>query len=309
MKKCEARLPVQISIYLIVFGTKHDPKSIVPKIEDRTSITKLTISKCTNSRASSRSRVCSSHAESESSVSVNGASLPSRLSTREQARLDALHGYGVLDGEPEARYDEIAKLAAAALEMPIAMVSLVDADRQWALAAVGIARGEVPRAQSFCTHAIGRDEPLVIEDASTDPRVGSTLWVTGSTRARFYAGAPLVTPQGHHVGTICVIDRATRTLAQRELDILTGLARQTVELLEHRLTTARLFDARARLQTMVALIPICSHCRKVRDESNHWLTLERMVQAKTGSRFTHGICPECVREHYPAAADELLRNS
>ncbi len=243
------------------------------------------------------------------SVSVNGASLPSPRVAPEQARLDALRGYGVLDCAPEARYDEIARLAATALDMPVAMVSLVDADRQWSLAAFGIARGEVPRGQSFCTHAIGHDEPLVITDAGSDSRVSSTLLVTGSTKARFYAGAPLVTPHGHHVGTVCVFDRSPRVLTRRELDILVGLARQTVELLEHRLIAAQLLEARARLQTMVSLIPICSHCRKVRDETNSWLTLERMVQAKTGSRFTHGICPECVREHYPAAADELLRNS
>ena len=91
--------------------------------------------------------------------------------------------------------------------------------------------------------------------------------------------------------------------------MLANIARQTIELLEHRLTAARLGTALARLQTMATLIPICSHCRKVRDEANQWLTLERLVQAKTGSRFTHGICPDCVREHYPAAADELLRNS
>jgi hypothetical protein len=249
------------------------------------------------------------HAESESSVGVNGATVHSREPSREQLRLDALRLYGVLDCEPERRYDEIANLAAAALDMPIAMVSLVDADRQWPLATVGIARDEVPRSQSFCTHAIGRDEPLVIDDASSDARVSSTLLVTGETKARFYAGAPLVTPQGHHVGTVCVIDRTPRELSPRKLDILVGLARQTIELLEHRLTAARLLDAQARLRTMATLIPICSHCRKVRDESNQWLTLERLVQAKTGSRFTHGICPECVREHYPAAADELLRNS
>jgi GAF domain-containing protein len=227
----------------------------------------------------------------------------------EQARLDALRRYGILDSEPERRFDDIAKLAAAALDMPIAMVSLVDEDRQWSMATVGIARGEVPRAQSFCTHAITQDWSLVIEDASVDARVHATTLVSGATQARFYAGAPLITPEGHRVGTVCVIDKTPRTLARRELDILSGLARQTIELLEHRLTAARLGEAQQRLQTMATLIPICSHCRKVRDEGNHWLTLERLVQAKTGSRFTHGICPDCVREHYPAAADELLRKS
>lgn len=232
-----------------------------------------------------------------------------RQPSHEQARLDALHRYGILDSEPERRFDDIAKLAAAALDMPIAMVSFVDDERQWSMASVGIARGDVPRAQSFCTHAITQDWLLVIEDTSVDTRVNATVMVSGPAQARFYAGAPLITPEGQRVGTVCVMDQAPRTLARRELDILAGLARQTIELLEHRLTAARLADAQQRLQTMATLIPICSHCRKVRDEGNHWLTLERLVQAKTGSRFTHGICPDCVREHYPAAADELLRKS
>lgn len=242
-------------------------------------------------------------------MSVNGASLPTRPTTHEQARLEALRSYGILDSVPERRFDNIAKLAATVLDMPISMVSFVDEDRQWSMASVGVLRGEVPRAQSFCTHAIAQTEPLVIADTSSDPRVAHMLAVTGSTNARFYAGAPLRTPQGHNVGTLCVIDRTPRVLTHRELDILSALARQVVELLEHRLTAARLLDAQTRLQTMVSLIPICSHCRKVRDETNQWMTLERLVQAKTGSRFTHGICPDCVREHYPAAADELLRNT
>ncbi len=240
---------------------------------------------------------------------MNGAPMPTRHAAHEQARLDALHGYGILDSPPERRFDDIAKLASAALDMPIAMVSFVDADRLWPMATVGITRDEVPRAQSLCTYAIAQDWPLVIEDASIDARVGATPLVTGPTHARFYAGAPLITPEGHRVGTVCVVDRSPRVLARREADILSGLARQTIELLEHRLTAARLLDAHARLQTMATLIPICSHCRKVRDEANQWLTLERLVQAKTGSRFTHGICPDCVREHYPAAAEDLLRNS
>jgi hypothetical protein len=85
------------------------------------------------------------------------------------------------------------------------------------------------------------------------------------------------------------------------------LAVQVVELFELRQTEVQLEGAMQRIRTLATLIPICSHCRKVRDDENHWSTLERLVQAKTGSRFTHGICPECVREHYPDAADELLR--
>lgn len=224
----------------------------------------------------------------------------------ERARLAVLHDYGVLDVAPEQRFDDVAKLASVALDMPIAMVSLVDEQRQWSLAAVGVARGEKPRAGSFCAHAIMSDETLVIEDASADPRFAEGF-SDQDQPLRFYAGAPLIVDTGHRLGTVCVLDRQPRTIGPRERGILELLARQVVELFELRLASARLDHAVERLQTMATLIPICSHCRKVRDESNHWSTLERLVQAKTGSRFTHGICPDCVREHYPDAADDLLR--
>lgn len=226
--------------------------------------------------------------------------------TRERARLDALRRYGVLDCEPEQRFDDIVMLASSVLEMPIAMISLVDKQREWSLAATGIERGELPRDDSPCVHAILDDEPLVIHDTVMDPRVSSSPLVTDEPHIRFYAGAPLITPSGYRVGALSVLDQIPRMLGERELAILTRLAAQVVELLEHRLTAARLVDALQRLQTMASLIPICSHCRKVRDGSNHWMSLERFVQATTGSRFTHGICPDCVREHYPDAADDLL---
>jgi GAF domain-containing protein len=227
----------------------------------------------------------------------------------EQARLDALHDFGVLDGASERRFDDIAALASTSLDMPIAMISLVAEDRQWAMASVGIERGELPREHAFCHHAILQDEPMVIEDTRADGRFADNPLVTGSSALRFYAAAPLIAAGGFRLGTVCVLDRKPRTLAPHGLEILTLLARQVVDLFELRLAATRLDGALQRLQTMATLIPICSHCRKVRDESNHWSTLERLVQAKTGSRFTHGICPECVREHYPDAAEELLRRS
>ncbi|PRQ02169.1 GAF domain protein [Enhygromyxa salina] len=225
----------------------------------------------------------------------------------EDERLAALREYAILDAEPEARFDDVAKLAGAALDMPIAQVSLVDEYRQWPLASVGVERDEIRRQHAFCSWAILDDELLVIDDPTADARFKASPLVTGPTHARFYAGAPLIASSGHRLGTVCVIDREPRTLSPRQAEILRTLARQVVDLLDLRLASRQLDGALVSIRAMATLIPICSHCRKVRDDENRWSTLERLVQAKTGSRFTHGICPDCVREHYPDAAEDLLR--
>jgi hypothetical protein len=167
--------------------------------------------------------------------------------------------------------------------------------------------GELPEQLGFGAEVIASTDRLMIEDASADPRFAAHPLVTGPAQCRFFVGAPLELKGGHRIGSLCALGPTPRTLTPREAELVRMLALQVVEVLEQRRTEAQLEGALQRIRTLATLIPICSHCRKVRDEENHWSTLERLVQAKTGSRFTHGICPECVREHYPDAADELLR--
>lgn len=159
----------------------------------------------------------------------------------EQDRLAALRSYGILDTVPEAAYDDIARIAAQICGMPIALVSLVDEERQWFKARVGLDVEETPRDRAFCAHAILEPEELmVVEDAARDPRFADNPLVTGSPGIRFYAGAPLVNSEGHALGTLCVIDREPGRLSADQQEALEALARQVVSQLELRRALASL---------------------------------------------------------------------
>lgn len=149
-------------------------------------------------------------------------------------RLRALDAYGVLDTARERAFDDIAQLAARLCGTPMAQVSLVAGDRQWFKAEVGIQAREVPLSHSVCRHALGlADGLLVIPDLAEDPRTRGNPHVTGAQHLRFYAGAPLRTPTGEVLGTVCVLDAAPRPggLTPEQADSLQALARQVMTLL------------------------------------------------------------------------------
>ena len=128
------------------------------------------------------------------------------INTSEAERLSALYSYGVLDTGFEERFDRIVRLASLILCTPIALISLVDKDRQWFKASVGLDVRETARDISFCTHAIKGTEVFVVPDAIQDKRFANNPLVAGKPDIRFYAGAPLIGSKGHAVGTLCVID-------------------------------------------------------------------------------------------------------
>lgn len=148
---------------------------------------------------------------------------PAPLPANENERLRALRELLLLDTPPEERYDRLARFAAEQLDMPIALLTLVDGQRQWFKSRVGVDVIETPRDISFCGHAIMSNELFVVEDARRDPRFSDNPVVVGAPYVRFYAGAPLSSPSGHHVGTLCVIDTVPRTLGPVELSILEAL--------------------------------------------------------------------------------------
>jgi len=161
------------------------------------------------------------------------------MSSNEQARLAALNGYGLLDTPNEPDFDAIVREAAAFMRAPIALISLVDEDRQWFKARVGLDAQEMPRSISFCTHALRGNEVFVVPDAAEDARFSQNPLVTDNPNIRFYAGAPLRTANGHRIGTLCVIDRSPRgDITDRERQRLESLAARTVDAFEKR--TARL---------------------------------------------------------------------
>ena len=153
--------------------------------------------------------------------------------TNEAARLATLHDLRLLDTDPEAGFDDIVALACAITGAPTALISLVDTERQWFKARIGLDVCETPRSVAFCDHAIRGRDVLVTLDASRDPRFADNPLVTGAPFIRFYAGAPILTPEGHALGTVCVIDYAPRASFD-QADALSALARQVSALIELR---------------------------------------------------------------------------
>jgi two-component system cell cycle sensor histidine kinase/response regulator CckA len=161
----------------------------------------------------------------------------------ERKRLEVLWEYDVLDTVPEAVFDDLTDLAAHICEVPIALISLVDEDRQWFKSKVGVTLNETAREFSFCRHAIMRNDLFIVPDATKDERFKHNPLVTAEPRIRFYAGAPLVTPDGHALGTLCVLDKVPRQLRPEQKQALRVLAHHVVSQLELRRHTRELAKA------------------------------------------------------------------
>lgn len=159
----------------------------------------------------------------------------------EEQRQSVLDSYGILDSADESGYDDLTRLAAFICGTPTALITFVDHDRQWFKSKIGTETRETPRNLSFCAHAIQNpQEVLIVPDATRDERFAENTMVTGQPGIRFYAGAPMLSPEGAPLGTICVIDNQARGLSDSQIEALEILARQVVVLLELRRTNAKL---------------------------------------------------------------------
>lgn len=165
------------------------------------------------------------------------------LPDNESDRLRALRSCRILDTKPEERFDELTRLAAIICGVPISLISLIDADRQWFKSRYGLDAHETPRAHAFCTHAIMQREMFVVPDAIADERFAQNPFVKGDPYIRFYAGAPLATRDGNLLGTLCVIDRQPRVLTKEQKTALEILARQVIANIELRSNLRELRDA------------------------------------------------------------------
>ncbi|OXS97884.1 hypothetical protein B7H01_00530 [Pandoraea apista] len=167
-------------------------------------------------------------------------------SPNEAERLAALRRYEILDTPPEPAFDRIVRLASYVLGAPISLVSLIDETRQWFKARQGLDVSQTPRSMAFCAHAILGDDVFVVPDARADRRFSDNPLVTGEPNIRFYAGAPLLTPEGHRLGTLCVIDRRPRTLDDEKRGLLADLSALVVDALELRRVNQVLGDMAMR---------------------------------------------------------------
>ncbi|MGC2581485.1 MAG: GAF domain-containing protein, partial [Acidobacteriaceae bacterium] len=190
----------------------------------------------------------------------------------ESARLAALHSLRILDTPSESEYDDLTRLAAFVCKTPIALITLIDEQRQWFKSCIGIDAKETPRALSFCTHALRENQLFVVPDARNDARFAANPFVAAEPGVRFYAGMPIAGPDGYNLGTLCVIDHRPRELPEECRIALRALARQVGALfqirqqiaglrnaaeeqarIEHRLRDSqeRLREANRRLEQMV----------------------------------------------------------
>jgi two-component system, NtrC family, sensor kinase len=169
--------------------------------------------------------------------------MASPVSNQEAARIAALDRYAILDTEPEQSFDDLVILASYVCKAPIAMLSLVDEDRQWFKSKVGVQIHETSRATSFCAHAIQQEDLFIVPDTHQDPRFKENPMVVAEPNIRFYAGAPLINEEGFALGTLCVIDREPRELDTEQKEALMSLSKLAVRTMELRQNLQLLKDA------------------------------------------------------------------
>ena len=160
----------------------------------------------------------------------------------ESQRIEVLRHYRILDSEPDQNIDVVTSLAAKLLKAPVALTTLVDADRVWFMSRHGLDMDHMARDEAFCNATIKGTCPLVIDDAAEDPRTRANPLVTGAPQLRFYMAAPLCTRDNVRLGALCVMDRVPRRATASEIEILTTLARLIMDQIELRLASREIFE-------------------------------------------------------------------
>jgi anti-sigma regulatory factor (Ser/Thr protein kinase) len=204
------------------------------------------------------------------------------IANDERTRLSELRSYRILDTDPEKNFDDLTLLASHICQTPIALITLIDEDRQWFKSRVGVTISQTPREVAFCARAIEQPDLFIVPDASKDDRFKANPFVVSEPKIRFYAGAPFRSPSGHALGTLCVVDCVPRKLTREQSNALRALSRQVQAQLELRRNLMELKSALAErdkaeqerdetmeelrhtlehVQRLSGLLPACSTCR------------------------------------------------
>ena len=227
-------------------------------------------------------------------------------SQREIERLAALHSYEILDTPPDGAFDRITALAARHFHVPVALVSLVDEDRIWFKSRHGLDAEQIPRSPGLCASVIFSDEAYVVRNALEDPRTLANPLVAGAMGLRFYAAVPLVTHDGHRLGTMNIIDFVPRELDAAGLSDLYEFAGLVMDQMDLRLSARKIIAALSRAvrgaersAELERLVTVCAWSKKIQVDGK-WVTFEEFLVDNLGVRITHGIDPEAAREVHRA---------
>lgn len=227
------------------------------------------------------------------------------ISKSEIRRLEALRNYEILDSAPEREFDDVVKIAAHICGVPLATLTFVDGDRQWFKATIGFEKSEIPPEDAFYKHTISCADLLLVEDTMADPRFAKSPLVTSESHIRFYAGVPLLNAEGDGLGCLCVLDRESRTLSDEQAKVLKALARLVVSQMELRRVSHALADALHDVRALQGLLPICAHCKGIRNDEGYWERVEEYLGHHTEAELSHGICPKCFQKRYPEVFTSL----
>ena len=211
------------------------------------------------------------------------------LPNDEQARLATLKKYDILDTEPDAALDAMVQLASYICQTPIAAISLIDENRQWFKAITGLDAKETPRDVAFCAHAILQNETMIVPDALQDERFFDNPLVTSDPDIRFYAGVPLATTQGQHLGTLCVIDRIPRELSSAQLNAINILAKNIMAHLDLRYSHKQAREHINDLQISSMIFDSASEAILVTDANNAIVSVNPAFTAMTGYTFNEVV--------------------
>lgn len=207
------------------------------------------------------------------------------LPNDEEARLATLRKYDILDTEPDGALDAMVQLASYICQTPIAAISLVDENRQWFKAITGLDAKETPRDVAFCAHAILNCETMIVPDARKDERFFDNPLVTSAPDIRFYAGVPLTTSEGQHLGTLCVIDREPRELSKEQLDAVNILAKNIMSHLDLRLSHKQAREHINDLQISAMIFDSATEAILVTDADNLIVTVNPAFTMMTGYSY------------------------
>lgn len=215
--------------------------------------------------------------------------MPAPIPHDETDRLSALHRYQLLDSDPERAFDDITQLAVTICRSKIAAISLIDTARQWLKSRVGTDMQCTHRDLAFCAYTILEPDHFVVEDTHADERFRDHPLVTGKPFIRFYAGVPLINPEGFAVGSLCIIHPEPMKLDSEKLSSLQALGRLAINEMEIRRVSVEWARTNAQVRKLSSLLSMCPHCNAIRDDRGMW-TKDTGFENR---HFNPLTCPQC----------------